>query len=90
MCIDRNTNTSSLARSFHSAQGLPVRARRQGQDRQELPSVLDLFHFRVFLRAPAPLRETQAFLSPARYAQLKACLYLSAPQAGQRAQRGTT
>jgi len=63
MRIDRNTNTSSLARSFHSAQGLPVRARRQGQDRQELPSVLNLFHFRVFLRVPASLRETQAFFS---------------------------
>jgi len=52
MRIDRKTKTFSLARSFHSAQGLPVRARRQGWDRQELPSVLVLFHFRVSSAPP--------------------------------------
>jgi len=77
MRIDRNTNTSSLARSFHSVQGLPVRARRQGQDRQELPSVLVLFHFRV---SSASLRETQAFFSRP----------LATLTQGAEAQRGTT
>ena len=34
LCAFARYRRLSLARSFHSAQGLPVRAREQGQDRQ--------------------------------------------------------
>jgi len=79
---------------FHQPAGLSCHSSRSACYEQQQPaitgqrSLITISHSPLILvsHCVLPCGKHKHFLSPVRCAQLKACLYVSAPQAGQRAQ----